>query len=161
MNEVPTTATPIPPLESTATPNTTQSDFHQLKHPAKQAQMRQELTTFLTQHNFQSETQRPFSPRTTSSPTREDVEAMFQFLYHRIDPAHRFEKGLDVEVPPLLDKMGYPYRRTICKAHLVAVDDRRLWPVFVVMLHWMMLLAEDRERRWSGSAYGDASVEGI
>ncbi|KAF2166437.1 hypothetical protein M409DRAFT_23079 [Zasmidium cellare ATCC 36951] len=152
MNEVPTTATSIPPREYGATPDTTQSDFHQLKDPIKQAQMRQQLTTYLTQHNYQAETQRPLSPETTSSPTQEDVEAMFRFLYHRIDPTHRFEKGLDVEVPPLLGKMGYPYKNTICKAHLVAVDDGRLWPGFVVMLHWMMLLAKDGERHSSGRA---------
>lgn len=105
---------------------------------------------FIIQRNGQAEIQLPFSTQ-----TREDFESMFKFLYHQIDPTYRFQKSMDVEVPSLLSKMRYPYKNTICKAHLVAVAPK-YWPIFVVLLHWMMQLVKNMEQHSSSALTTDA-----
>lgn len=51
---------------------------------------------------------------------------------------------MHLEIPPLLKKMDDPYGHTISKS-LLAADDSKHWPKFLVLLHWMMELAKNME----------------
>ena len=53
-------------------------------------------------NNFEMEMKHMLSQNTMRSPTQKDFNFMFQWLYHRIDPSYRFQKGIDQEVPPIL-----------------------------------------------------------
>lgn len=82
---------------------------------------------------------------------------MFQWLYRRIDPGYKFQKSIDVEVPPIMKQLRYPYERDITKSHLVAVGGQN-WPRFLGLLHWMMQLAQMLDNFTRG-AYDDACAE--
>lgn len=82
---------------------------------------------------------------------------MFQWLYRRIDPGYKFQKSIDVEVPPIMKQLRYPYERDITKSHLVAVGGQN-WPRFLGLLHWMMQLAQMLDNFTRG-AYDDACTE--
>lgn len=58
---------------------------------------------------------------------------------------------MHLEVPPLLRKIHYPFRHTICKS-LLAAHDPKHWPTFLVLLHWMMKLVRTTEGN-TGSEY--------
>lgn len=66
---------------------------------------------------------------------------MFQWLYHRIDPSHRFQKNIDQEVPPILKQLRYPFERSITKSQIAAVGGQN-WSTFLGLLHWMMQLSQ-------------------
>ena len=57
-----------------------------------------------------------------------------------IDPAYRFLKNLDSEIPTLLKQMRYPYEKNITKSQIAAVGGNN-WHTFLGMLHWIMQLA--------------------
>lgn len=61
--------------------------------------MRQELMDDFTQRDMEAEMCRALSLLAKSESTQEDVNIMFQFLYRQIDPSHRFDNSLDVEIP--------------------------------------------------------------
>lgn len=82
---------------------------------------------------------------------------MFQWLYHRLDPAHRFQKNIAAEVPPLLKQLRYPYEKSITKSQLSAVGGQN-WLTFLGLLHWMMQLAQMLDRYEAGG-YDDACAE--
>ena len=91
------------------------------------------------------------------SPTQKDFTFMFQWLYRRINPGYKFLKSIDVEVPPIMKQLRYPYERDITKSHLVAVGGQN-WPRFLGLLHWMMQLAQMLDNFTRG-AYDDACAE--
>jgi len=95
--------------------------------------------------------------KTMTSPTQKDFNLMFQFLYHCIDPAYRFQKNIDQEVPPLLKQLRYPFEKNITKSQLAAVGGNN-WFTFLGLLHWMMQLAKMMENYTQGS-YDDACIE--
>ncbi|KAH0195620.1 HEC/Ndc80p family protein-like protein, partial [Aureobasidium melanogenum] len=116
-----------------------------------------ELMEFLTQRNFEMEMKHTLTHKTMTSPTQKDFNMMFQFLYHCIDPAYRFQKNIDQEVPPLLKQLRYPYERNITKSQLAAVGGNN-WFTFLGMLHWMMQLAKMMEH-FSVGTYDEACIE--
>ena len=140
-----------PPLNGIPT------DPRRLKDASTRAMMSQELMEFLTQRNFEMDMKYSLSPKAMSSPTMKDFDMMFKFLYHCIDPAYRFQKSMDNEVPPLLKQMRYPFERSITKSQLAAVGGNN-WYIFLGLLHWMMNLAKMMEQ-YSTGVYDEASVE--
>lgn len=112
---------------------------------------------FLVQRNFEMEMKHTLTHKSMSSPTQKDFNMSFQFLYHCIDPAYRFQKNIDAEVPPLLKQMRYPFEKNISKAQLAAVGGSN-WPQFLGLLHWMMQLAKMMEH-YSIGTYDDACAE--
>ena len=100
---------------------------------------------------------RQLGQNTLKSPTQKDFEAIFQWLYHRVDPAYRFQKSMDSEVPPILKQLRYPYEKSITKSQLGAVGGQN-WSTFLGMLHWMMQLAQMLDRYDLGT-YDDACAE--
>lgn len=112
---------------------------------------------FLTQRNFEMEMKHTLTHKTMSSPTQKDFNLMFQFLYHCIDPAYRFQKNIDQEVPPLLKQLRYPFEKNITKSQLAAVGGNN-WYTFLGLLHWMMQLARMMENYSIGS-YDDACID--
>ena len=91
------------------------------------------------------------------SPTQKDFEAIFQWLYRRIDPAYRFMKNIDVEGPFVLKQLHYPYANSFSKSQWGAVGGQN-WSTFLGMLHWIMQLAQMMDRYDTGE-YDDACAE--
>ena len=99
------------------------------------------------------------SPTALKNPMQKDFEYIFQWLYHRVDPAYRFlGKNITAEVPPILKQLRYPYEKSITKSQLAAVGSSNTWPVFLGMLHWIMQLAQMLERYDMGE-FDDACAQ--
>ncbi|KAL6404656.1 kinetochore protein NDC80 [Ilyonectria robusta] len=158
------------PRQSTAAPTNHQSFFQAtpqtagvprdprpLKDRSFQARIGQELLDYMVQHNFEMEMKHVLSQNVLKSPTQKDFNYMFQFIYHRIDPSHRFQKNIDQEVPPLLKQMRYPFERSITKSQIAAVGGQN-WSTFLGLLHWMMQLAQMLDG-YASSRYDEACME--
>ncbi|KAL3962694.1 hypothetical protein ACCO45_004217 [Purpureocillium lilacinum] len=142
------------PRQSTAAPVHHQSFFQTTLQPAGvprdprplkdrsfQTRIGQELLEYMARNDFESQMNHVLSPNVMKSPTQKDFNFMFQWLYHRIDPSHRFLKNIDQEVPPILKQLRYPFERSITKSQLAAVGGQN-WSTFLGLLHWMMQLAQ-------------------
>ncbi|CAM1506515.1 Fc.00g061560.m01.CDS01 [Cosmosporella sp. VM-42] len=116
-------------------------DPRPLRDRSFQARIGQEILDYMVQNNFELEMKHVLSQNVLKSPTQKDFNYMFQWLYHRIDPSHRFQKNIDQEVPPLLKQMRYPFERSITKSQIAAVGGQN-WSTFLGTLHWMMQLAQ-------------------
>lgn len=116
-------------------------DPRPLRDRSYQARLGQELLEFMGHNNFEMEMKHVLSANVMKSPTQKDFNYMFQWLYHRIDPSHRFQKNIDQEVPPILKQLRYPFERSITKSQIAAVGGQN-WSTFLGLLHWMMQLAQ-------------------
>ena len=116
-----------------------------------------ELLDYLTRNNFELEMKRSLSQKSMVSPTQKDFEAIFQWLYRRIDPAYRFLKNIDVEGPFVLKQLHYPYANSFSKSQWGAVGGQN-WSTFLGMLHWIMQLAQMMDRYDTGE-YDEACAE--
>ncbi|KAI9896579.1 hypothetical protein N3K66_008751 [Trichothecium roseum] len=116
-------------------------DPRPLRDRSYQARLGQELLEFMGRNNFEMEMKHVLSANVMKSPTQKDFNYMFQWLYHRIDPSHRFQKNIDQEVPPILKQLRYPFERSITKSQIAAVGGQN-WSTFLGLLHWMMQLAQ-------------------
>lgn len=132
-------------------------DPRPLKDRAYQTKLGQELLDYLSQGNFEMEMKHMLSQNTVRSPTQKDFNYMFQWLYHKIDPSHRFLKNIDQEVPPILKQLRYPYEKSITKSQIAAVGGQ-IWSTFLGVLHWMMQLAQMLDG-YSMNRYDDACHE--
>ena len=83
---------------------------------------------YMVQNNFELEMKHVLSQNVMKSPTQKDFNYMFQWLYHRIDPNHRFQKNIDQEVPPILKQLRYPFERSITKSQIAAVGGQN-WKI--------------------------------
>jgi len=119
--------------------------------------MAEELQMYLTQNNFEMDMKHSLGPNSFKSPTQKDFDFMFQCLYHRIDPAYRFQKNIAAEVPPILKQLRYPYEKSITKSQIAAVGGQN-WSTFLGMLHWIMQLAQMLERYEHGE-FDDACAQ--
>ncbi|KAJ6782433.1 hypothetical protein PWT90_07305 [Aphanocladium album] len=128
-------------FQTTPQPAGVPKDPRPLKDRAFQARIGQELMEYMTQNNFELEMKHVLSPNVMKSPTQKDFNYMFQWLYHRIDPSHRFQKNIDQEVPPILKQLRYPFERSITKSQIAAVGGQN-WSTFLGLLYWMMQLAQ-------------------
>lgn len=128
-------------FQTTHQPAGVPKDPRPLKDRAFQARIGQELMEYMTQNNFELEMKHVLSPNAMKSPTQKDFNYMFQWLYHRIDPSHRFQKNIDQEVPPILKQLRYPFERSITKSQIAAVGGQN-WSTFLGLLYWMMQLAQ-------------------
>lgn len=138
-------------------PATAPRDPRPLKTGSFQAKMGQEMLDYLTQHNFELEMKHSLSQNVFKSPTQKDFNFIFQWLYHRIDPAYRFQKNIDAEVPAILKQLRYPFEKNITKSQISAVGGQN-WSALLGMLHWMMQLAQMLDRYEAGN-YDDACAE--
>lgn len=158
------------PRQSTVAPTTHQSFFQAtpqaagvprdprpLKDRAFQARIGQELLEYMVQNNFEMEMKHVLSQNVMKSPTQKDFNYMFQWIYHRIDPSHKFQKNIDQEVPPILKQMRYPFERSITKSQIAAVGGQN-WSTFLGLLHWMMQLAQMLDG-YATSRYDEACME--
>ena len=132
-------------------------DPRPLRDGAFRARIGQELLDYLVQNNFDMEMHHPLSQNTLTKTTQKDFEFMFQWLYRRLDPAHRFQKNIAAEVPPLLKQLRYPFEKSITKSQLSAVAGQN-WPTFLGLLHWMMQLSQMLDHYDAGK-YDDACAE--
>lgn len=132
-------------------------DPRPLKDRSYQGKIGQELLDYLTQNNFELEMKHSLGQNTMKSPTQKDFNYIFQWLYHRIDPAYRFQKNIDNEVPPILKQLRYPYEKSITKSQIAAVGGQN-WYTFLGMLHWMMQLAQMLDKYEMGQ-YDEACAE--
>lgn len=118
----------------------------------------QELLDYMQENNFEMEMKHNISQKSVSSPTQKDFNFMFQWFYHRIDPSYRFQRGIDLEVPPIMAQLRYPYQKSITKSQLSAVGSANSWHLFLGLLHWMMELAKMLEG-YAANRYDDACAE--
>ncbi len=107
--------------------------------------------------NFEMDMKHSLTQKSMTSPTQKDFNCMFQWLYRRIDPAYKFQKSIEAEVPGLLKQMRYPFEKSIMKSQISAVGGNN-WFTFLGLLHWMMQLAKMMER-YSMGAYDEVCVE--
>ncbi len=135
-------------------------DPRPLKDRSYQAKIGQDLLDYLTQNNFELEMKHSLGQNTMKSPTQKDFNYIFQWLYHRIDPAYRFQKNIDSEVPPILKQLRYPYEKSITKSQIAAVGGQN-WSTFLGMLHWMMQLAQMLDRYEVGAYDGACAEAGV
>ncbi|KAE9581431.1 putative kinetochore protein NDC80 [Colletotrichum fructicola] len=132
-------------------------DPRPLKDRSYQARIGQELLDYLAQNNFEMQMKHVLSQNIIKSPTQKDFNFMFQWLYRRIDPSHKFQKNIDQEVPPILKQLRYPYERSITKSQIAAVGGQN-WSTFLGLLHWMMQLAQMLDG-YACNRYDDACLE--
>lgn len=132
-------------------------DPRPLRDRSFQGRIGQELLEYMTQNNFEVEMKHALSQNVLKSPTQKDFNYMFQWLYHRIDPSHRFQKSIDQELPPILKQLRYPYERSITKSQIAAVGGQN-WSTFLGVLHWMMQLAQMLDG-YAHGRYDDACME--
>ena len=100
---------------------------------------------------------RSLNQKSMTSPTQKDFDAIFQWLYHRIDPAYRFLKSIDFEGPAILKQLRYPFENKVSKSQWAAVGGQN-WSSFLGMLQWMMQLAQMMDKYDAGE-YDDACAE--
>jgi kinetochore protein NDC80 len=117
------------------------TDPRRLRDASVRAQMASELMDYLTRNNFELETSIGLTGKTLTSPTQKEFASLFKWLYNRIDPAYRFQKNLDAEIPPLLKQLRYPFEKSITKSQIAAVGGNN-WHTFLGLLHWIMGLAQ-------------------
>lgn len=115
------------------------------------------MMEYMAQNDFEMQMSHTLSPNVMKSPTQKDFNYMFQWLYHRIDPGHRFLKNIDQEVPPILKQLRYPFERSITKSQLAAVGGQN-WSTFLGLLYWMMQLVQMLEG-YAANKYADACLE--
>ncbi|KAG5929323.1 kinetochore-associated Ndc80 complex subunit ndc80 [Claviceps sorghi] len=144
-------------FQTTLQPAGVPKDPRPLKDRSFQQRMGQDLMEYLTQNDFEMQMGHVLSPNVMKSPTQKDFNYMFQWLYHRIDPSHRFLKNIDQEVPPILKQLRYPFERSITKSQLAAVGGQN-WSTFLGLLHWMMQLAQMLDG-YVGNKYIDACLD--
>lgn len=144
-------------FQTTPQPAGVPRDPRPLREAAYRARIGQELMEYMTKNNFELEMKHALSPNVMKSPTQKDFNFMFQWLYHRIDPNHRFQKNIDQEVPPILKQLRYPFERSITKSQIAAVGGQN-WYTFLGLLHWMMQLAEMLDG-YANNQYDDACME--
>jgi len=119
--------------------------------------MAQELLDYMTRHNFEIDMQMSLTSKSLTSPTQKEFNAMFKWLYNRIDPSYRFQKNIDAEIPPLLKQLRYPFEKSITKSQIAAVGGNN-WHTFLGLLHWIMQLAVMMEAFGQG-VFDEASLE--
>ncbi|KFG85795.1 putative kinetochore protein ndc-80 [Metarhizium anisopliae] len=144
-------------FQTTLQPAGVPKDPRPLKDRSFQMRMGQELMEYMAQNDFEMQMSHTLSPNVMKSPTQKDFNYMFQWLYHRIDPGHRFLKNIDQEVPPILKQLRYPFERSITKSQLAAVGGQN-WSTFLGLLYWMMQLVQMLEG-YAANKYADACLE--
>lgn len=117
----------------------------------------QELLDYMTQNNFELDMKHSLTPKTVVTPTQKEFTLMFQWVYNRIDPGYKFQKAIDVEIPIVLKQIRYPWADTMTKSQFATVNINN-WPKLLLMLHWIMQLAQMTENFTRG-AYDDACAE--
>ncbi|KAL7929055.1 HEC/Ndc80p family domain-containing protein [Trichoderma chlorosporum] len=132
-------------------------DPRPLRDRSFQARIAQELMDYMVQNNFEMEMKHSLSQNILKSPTQKDFNFMFQWLYHRIDPSHKFQKNIDQEVPPILKQLRYPFERSITKSQIAAVGGQN-WSTFLGLLHWMMQLSQMLDG-YASNRYIDACLD--
>ena len=138
-------------------PASARGDPRPWKDPNYRNKVGQELLDYLTRNNFEMEMKRSLSQKSMVSPTQKDFEAIFQWLYRRIDPGYRFMKGIDFEGPQILKQLRYPFENKVSKSQWAAVGGQN-WSSFLGMLQWMMQLAQMMDQYENGM-YDDACAE--
>ncbi|KJZ74593.1 Putative kinetochore protein NDC80 [Hirsutella minnesotensis 3608] len=144
-------------FQTTLQPAGVPRDPRPLKDRSFQTRIGQELLEYMARNDFEAEMNHVLSPNVMKSPTQKDFNFMFQWLYHRIDPSHRFIKNIDQEVPPILKQLRYPFERSITKSQLAAVGGQN-WSTFLGLLHWMMQLAQMLEG-YAANKYNEACMD--
>ena len=138
-------------------PASARGDPRPWRDPNYRNKVGQDLLDYLTRNNFELETKRSLNQKSMTSPTQKDFEAIFQWLYRRIDPAYRFMKGIDFEGPAILKQLRYPFENKVSKSQWAAVGGQN-WSSFLGMLQWMMQLAQMMDQYEAGQ-YDDACAE--
>ncbi len=142
-------------------PASARGDPRPWRDPNYRNKVGQDLLDYLTRNNFELEMKRSLSQKSMTSPTQKDFEAIFQWLYRRIDPAYRFMKAIDFEGPAILKQLRYPFADKVSKSQWAAVGGQN-WSSFLGMLQWMMQLSQMMDQYEAGEydvACAEAGVD--
>lgn len=142
-------------------PASARGDPRPWRDPSYKNKVGQDLLDYLTRNNFELEMKRSLNQKSMTSPTQKDFEAIFQWLYGRIDPAYRFMKAIDFEGPAILKQLRYPWADKVSKSQWAAVGGQN-WSSFLGMLQWMMQLAQMMDQYEAGEydvACAEAGVD--
>lgn len=124
---------------------------------ATKERMTQELLDYMAQNNFELDMKHSIRLVASGTPTQNDFNNMFQWLYRRVDPSYKSQKSIDVELPQVMKQLRYPYGSEISKMHFFPITPQH-WPKFLVMFHWIMQLAQMLDN-FARGAYDDACAE--
>lgn len=138
-------------------PASARGDPRPWRDPNYRAKVGQDLLDYLTRNNFELDMKRSLNQKSMTSPTQKDFEAIFQWLYRRVDPAYRFMKSIDFEGPAILKQLRYPFENKVSKSQWAAVGGQN-WSSFLGMLQWMMQIAQMMDKYDVGE-YDDACAE--
>eukprot|EP00871_Galdieria_phlegrea_P000361 jgi/Galph1/1325/GphlegSOOS_G6105.1 len=86
------------------------------------------LIYFLSTHGYDQS----ISPKTLTTPTSKEFQAILLFLLRKIDPYFEFDKKFEEEIPSLFKILKYPF--TISKSTLYAVGSPHTWPTLLGLL---------------------------
>lgn len=142
-------------------PASARGDPRPWRDPNYRNKVGQDLLDYLTRNNFELEMKRSLNQKSMTSPTQKDFEAIFQWLYRRIDPGYRFMKSIDFEGPAILKQLRYPFENKVSKSQWAAVGGQN-WSSFLGMLQWMMQLAQMMDQYEAGEydvACAEAGVD--
>lgn len=115
------------------------TDPRPLRDKNYQALILTEIHDFCAANRFEIEMNHVISLKTFRQPTQKDFVLLFQFLYGKIDPNHKFTRSIEAEVFPLLKILNYPYLDGINRSSILAVGGQN-WPTFLGMLYWLVNL---------------------
>ncbi|OBA21128.1 hypothetical protein METBIDRAFT_42191 [Metschnikowia bicuspidata var. bicuspidata NRRL YB-4993] len=123
-----------------ATPQTgaqRRADLRPLRDKNYQGLVLKEIYDFCIGNRFELQTGHAITLKTLRQPTQKDFVLLFQFLYGKLDPLHRFTRSVESEVFILLKILRYPYLDGINRSSISAVGGQN-WPVFLGMLYWLV-----------------------
>lgn len=103
-------------------------------------------TKILVEFLLESGYDKPISQKILNAPSVKDFQAIFKFLYQRLDPGYEWRKKFEEEVQGLMKGLRYPFADSISKTQLHAVGSIHAWPSCLAMLVWMVELILVTER---------------
>ncbi|KAJ2777974.1 kinetochore-associated Ndc80 complex subunit ndc80 [Coemansia javaensis] len=113
-------------------------DPRPIKDRAFQSKAQQRIMNYLSTHAYPG----VLTPRTLSTPTVKDFEAIFKFLYAQLDPRFTYVKKFEEEALQVLRGIHYPYVSNISKSHIYSAGSMSTWPGLLAMLLWLVELIE-------------------
>lgn len=129
--------TPSYSLQSSVSGPVRKADPRPLRDKNYQSLILKEIYDFCIGNRFELEMSHPIAPKTLRQPTQKDFVLLFQFLYGKIDPNHKFTRSVESEVFIILKSLGYPYLDGINRSSISAVGGQN-WPAFLGMLYWLV-----------------------
>ncbi|KAJ1949456.1 kinetochore-associated Ndc80 complex subunit ndc80 [Linderina macrospora] len=116
-------------------------DPRPLKNRAFQSKAQQTILDYLSTHAYPG----LLTPKTLVTPTVKDFQAIFKFLYMKLDPKYMYGAKFEDDALQILRGVKYPYVGNISKSQLFSAGSMSAWPSLMAMLLWLVELIESVE----------------